>query len=112
MYEANPRTKAWRATMQHAFTAWTANHGGAWEPLDGPLEVEATFYFERPRRPKFDAPAVKPDLDKLCRALGDALTAAEIVTDDARIVTWHAHKTYGSPGVSIHYVRSAESWRS
>ena len=29
---------------------------------------------------------VKPDLDKLCRAVFDALTDAGVITDDARIV--------------------------
>jgi Holliday junction resolvase RusA-like endonuclease len=65
-----------------------------WAPFDGPLAVEATFYLPRPKRPKFDEPATPPDVDKLCRALGDALTLAGVIVDDARIVHWDATKKY------------------
>ncbi len=73
------------------------------EPLDGPLEVTATFYLKRPKKPKFSAPAVPPDADKLIRAIGDALTQARVVVDDARITTWHATKQYatGQTGATI-----------
>lgn len=66
------------------------------EPFDGPLELEVTFWIERPRsvtveqRPR---PVVTPDLDKLVRTM-DSLTAAGMIQDDARIVTIRATKEY------------------
>jgi Holliday junction resolvase RusA-like endonuclease len=38
---------------------------------------------------------VKPDLDKLIRAVLDALTDAKVISDDAHICTIHALKDYG-----------------
>lgn len=65
-------------------------------PLDGALELEVTFWVERPRsvtveqRPR---PTVTPDLDKLVRTM-DSLTTAGLIRDDARIVTVRATKEY------------------
>lgn len=39
----------------------------------------------------------KPDVDKLCRAIGDALTGS-VIADDALIFCWHARKVYCAPG--------------
>ncbi|HCG2982404.1 RusA family crossover junction endodeoxyribonuclease [Corynebacterium striatum] len=44
------------------------------------------------------SPSTPPDADKLCRALGDALTMAGVIKDDARITTWHATKKYHPQG--------------
>lgn len=109
MYEANPRLKAWRAGACTVMTLWMGAWFGAWQPYDGPLEVDVTFTFRRPQRPKYGLPAVKPDTDKLQRALGDAMTIAGLITDDARITTWHARKRYGDPGVTIHSIRTDRS---
>ena len=105
MYEANPKLRPWRQTMTTHLTAWTGTWFGAWEPYDGPLLVDVTFTMPKPGRPKYQLPAVKPDLDKLCRALGDALTAAGVITDDARITQWRARKRYGEPGITIHTIK-------
>ena len=105
MFESNPRLKPWRETMSHTLTAWTGTWFGAWEPYDGPLHVDVTFWMPRPKRPKYSLPAVKPDADKLCRALGDAMTTSGLITDDARITTWHARKRYSDqPGIEIHLI--------
>ena len=69
--------------------------------LDGPVSVDARFVVERPKSAKKRAhPHTKPDLDKLCRALGDALTGV-VVTDDSRIVEWRARKEYGEPRTEV-----------
>ena len=109
MYEANPKLREWRTHCAAVLTAWTGTWFGAWEPYDGPLLVDVTFYLPKPKRPKFQLPAVKPDTDKLQRALGDAMTAAGVITDDARITTWHARKRYGEPGcegITIHDIHT------
>lgn len=109
MFEANPSLKTWRQVMATHLTAWTGTWFGAWEPYDGPLEVDVTFWMPRPKRPSYSLPAVKPDADKLCRALGDAMTESGLIKDDARITTWHARKRYGTPGVTIHAVQTDRS---
>lgn len=66
--------------------------------LDGPLELRATFHLPRPvSAPKRRRhPDRKPDLDKLKRAIGDALKGV-IYTDDARICRAVTEKVYGEP---------------
>ena len=62
--------------------------------IDGPVAVEVTFYLSRPAaQAKAKYPATGLDLDKLCRALGDALERV-VVTNDARICAWSAVKLY------------------
>lgn len=109
IYESNSRLKQWRSDACTVMTLWMGAWYGAWQPYDGPLAVDVTFTVRRPQRPKFDEPAVKPDLDKLQRALGDAMTIAGLITDDARITAWHARKRYGDPGVTIHSIRTDRS---
>lgn len=109
MFEANPSLKAWRAAMAGHLAAWTGTWFGAWEPYDGPLVVDVTFWMPRPQRPTYSLPAVKPDADKLCRALGDAMTEARLIKDDARITAWQARKRYAEPGregITIHSIHT------
>ena len=61
-------------------------------PLDGPLMLSVVFRFPMPAsRPKRlrDAGTIRrtvpPDLDKLCRSVGDSLTDSGLIRDDARI---------------------------
>ena len=96
-----PELRRWRDSIRAALLA---RHDG--EPLDGPLSVSLVFQLPKPQRPRWSLPAVKPDADKLTRAVFDALsttkTQAGVITDDARIVTYSATKTYHhTPGVLI-----------
>lgn len=74
---------------------WSARQAmGRRKLIDGPVGVGVTFYLTRPTsRPDAECPDRKPDLDKLCRALGDALEGI-VLTQDSRIVHWHATKKY------------------
>lgn len=70
--------------------------------FDVPVVVRAVFYMPMPKRPKFTRPAVKPDVDKLARALLDGMTDAGLISDDSRVVRLVAEKWYSeSPGVSV-----------
>lgn len=66
--------------------------------IDGAVEMMITFSFVRPKsvspkkRPEM---IVKPDLDKLTRAVLDALTH-HAYDDDSQVVWLHVCKTYGS----------------
>ena len=70
--------------------------------LEGPVIVDVVFSLSKPKSVKRDLPSVAPDLDKLCRAIGDALSVdCDFLKDDAQIVSWRADKVYGVPGVFI-----------
>ena len=99
--------KEWRDSIR---AATLAKHQG--EPIDGPISVSLVFQLRRPQRPRWPLPAVKPDLDKLTRAVFDSLSTTKhrktkavipgVIVDDARIVSFTAAKTYhGNPGVMI-----------
>lgn len=102
----NPRLAAWRTLVTR--DAKNAAHTTRWDtPHDGPVAVEAHFYLPRPKHPKFaNHAATKPDLDKLARAVGDALAApGSPLSEDSRIVTWVLTKQWTPddqpPGVHI-----------
>jgi len=102
--EANPRTRPWRAAVAAAAAAAM----GGDPPLHGPVSVQIQFAFPRPKghygsgrnattlRPT--APgyhAYRPDLDKLIRAIGDALTGI-VLRDDAQIAALFVTKVYAA----------------
>lgn len=104
--EANPRTKKWRETMRKHHL--TSQAGGA--PLIvGAFQANLRFVFTEPKSGALfqgtldPIHAVKPDLDKLARAVFDSLTSGGIIEDDARCHRLEATKEYGeNPGVHIH----------
>jgi Holliday junction resolvase RusA-like endonuclease len=88
------RTKPWRQAVVDASREHLAGRG----PLEGPVEVRVVFYLPRPKSaPKrITEPAKLPDLDKLVRALGDALTSAGVWHDDAQVVSTLARKAFAA----------------
>lgn len=72
-------------------------------PTDGPVRVDAAFVLPRPASTRRALPSVKPDLDKLLRALLDGITqAGNVWADDSRVVEIHSTKVYGTaPGVHV-----------
>ena len=97
-HDRGPEPAAWRIKVAHAAEA--AAEAAYWEPrYDGPVEVWAEFRLPRPKSaPKSRKHAqTKPDLDKLQRAIGDALAPYKrpgVLRDDSRIVAWSAVKRY------------------
>jgi Holliday junction resolvase RusA-like endonuclease len=102
-----PWREAVRAETQRVMASWC-------EPLAGPLRVRLFFRMRRPKshyrtgrnghllRDSAPAhPAVKPDGDKLERAVWDGLTAGGAYGDDSQIVQWSGVKVYGEPGCRI-----------
>ncbi len=82
--------------------------------FSGPIQVRFVFWFQRPKGHygtgrnagtlKRSAPTYRasaPDVDKLCRAVADALTISGLILDDRLIVRVEAEKRYGDPGVLI-----------
>jgi Holliday junction resolvase RusA-like endonuclease len=64
------------------------------EPIDVGVFVEMTFWFPRPKSVTREQKLTAPDTDKLARAVHDALTVAELYTDDSRVVGFLARKFY------------------
>lgn len=100
MIESSKKLPAWmRAVKQEA----TKNRPSA--PVDAPVSVFMDFYLPRPKRPRYDVPAVKPDVDKLARSVLDGLEAAGVITNDSRVTKLRATKHYANtttpPGADI-----------
>jgi len=91
------KLKPWRAVV--------ANAADIGVTFTGPVTVNLTFYMPRPVRPRWEVPAVKPDLDKLTRAVLDGLTDGGLIEDDARVVDMRLREFYAhdhhSAGVHV-----------
>lgn len=67
--------------------------------LDEPVLISARFYLKKPLRPRFLYPAVKPDQDKLLRAVQDALAPRKgrrFLFDDSRVIGSRVQKDYAA----------------
>ena len=100
--ESSARVKPWRESV-----AWHAARTGVTFGRGVPVAMSVVFERRRPKshygsgrnadrlRPAAPPhPSSIPDLDKLLRALFDALTASGIVHDDAQIVRVYAQKSW------------------
>ena len=68
------------------------------EPMEGAIHLVCRFYFERPKSvKKRKLPHVRPDLDKLLRAVNDALQGIAF-KDDGQVTTIISHKYYATLG--------------
>ena len=68
-----------------------------WIPDHSPVSLEVTYTLQRPKSvsvKKRPHPTAKPDLDKLARCLGDALTGFAYA-DDAQVIESVQRKRYG-----------------
>jgi Holliday junction resolvase RusA-like endonuclease len=92
MFESNKRLPEWRDTVLMGSTIARAEHGGL--TILGPVTVTMTFHMPRPKSTSRRYPNSAPDLDKLVRAVGDALQESEVLANDGQIVTLMAHKVY------------------
>lgn len=90
LVEANKNLPVWRASVQDHLEA--ANVGC--EPMQGAISLTAIFFMPKPKTAKRKLPMVKPDLDKLIRAIGDAATKSGAILDDSQICEIVAHKVY------------------
>lgn len=93
------RLAEWRNAI--VLAARAAMNGA--DPIEGPVGISLMFYVKQPKRPKYVLPAVRPDWEKLSRAVCDALTAAGVYRDDGQIVTAAVCKRYAmdTPRVEV-----------
>lgn len=105
LIESSRQVGPWREIVRQAAIEAMAGR----PPIDGPVYLVQVFALPRPKshygtgrnsgRVKRGAPSrppVRPDLDKLARAVGDALTRV-CYHDDAQIVNLRAAKYYVTP---------------
>lgn len=84
---------AWRSLV-----ALAAKRAGA-TPTDAPISMTLIFIIKKPKTVTRQYPTVAPDLDKLVRAVLDALTAIAY-RDDSQVIDIRALKIYGeTPGL-------------
>jgi len=102
--ESSKYLPAWRKAVRVAAEHAVASEG--WQRVSGPVELEVMFYLERPssvsvtKRPQ---PIVPPDVDKLLRGVGDALTGV-VYDDDSqviRVLAWKVYADTREPGCFI-----------
>jgi Holliday junction resolvase RusA-like endonuclease len=101
------RTKPWRQAIVDAALAQLDGH----PPIEDPVRLTVRFYLPRPKSAprRVVWPAKLPDLDKLVRAVCDALTAAGVWRDDAQVVSLTASKAFagGVADAGVHGVPRA-----
>jgi crossover junction endodeoxyribonuclease RusA len=95
LVETTKGLKQWRQqiTMTASQTAGLAKL----QIFEGPVQVRVMFNLRKPPSVRRLKPLVKPDLDKLLRALFDGITDSKAVwTDDAQVITVLASKRYAT----------------
>lgn len=102
LVESNKRVWEWQHWVRQQILIHRLH-----ETYEGPVSVSLVFCFRRPKSAKKrHYPHVKPDIDKLCRTVLDALVGADAILDDAQVVYLVAKKKYDdTPGCAIHVER-------
>jgi crossover junction endodeoxyribonuclease RusA len=88
VHQKSKQLTAWRNAIYQACAAVMD------QPLTGAVEVEATFYLQEPKSARRSLPYVRPDIDKLARAVLDGLTGVAF-GDDGQVVRLLCNKHYG-----------------
>lgn len=89
------KLKDWREAVKKAAED---NYQG--DLIEGPVELQVIFYITKPKTVKREFPTVPADLDKLIRAIGDALSGS-VYKDDSQIISITADKRYGDPAGAV-----------
>jgi|SRR6188768_3369404 len=114
--DTDVRLPQWRMKITaHAIEAKARHRDALLYPMTGAIGCRIDFTIQRPSShygtgrnhnvlkpssPKF--PHKMPDLDKLLRAVFDAITDAQVWVDDGQVVWVQTAKSYGAqPGVTI-----------
>jgi|SRR5688572_4927430 len=94
MKEASDRVKPWRTWVKRATLG---SDGLARWKYSGAVRVDIGFEFRRPKSNTDNHPTARHfgDLDKLSRAVLDALVMAGVIPDDSMVVELQADKVFG-----------------
>lgn len=101
----NPRTKGWQQTIAEAAGRALDGAGSAWTVGEWPVRLLVVFYLARPKSlgRRVAHHTTRPDLDKLTRSVGDALTGV-MWNDDSQVVDLQVRKRYAPPDTAPHAV--------
>lgn len=109
LIEDHKHSEPWRKRIKAAIQSQCV----ITEPCARPVQVQATFYFERtgPSAQHLHWPVLNAgvnangDLDKLLRNLLDAMTDSGLILDDCLVVSVHTSKRWATggqiPGVDV-----------
>ena len=90
LVEANKNLPAWRQIVTEKLEAANVSCS----PLQGAVDAQIIFFMPRPKSVTRLLPTVKPDIDKMIRAILDCGTKAGIYNDDSQVIEIVAHKLY------------------
>jgi crossover junction endodeoxyribonuclease RusA len=99
----HPNLELWRDDVAHLAMGERRGH---WPTATGAVSVSLWFAMNKTKAHGFpaDYPIGPPDIDKLTRAILDALVRAQLFADDAQVVSLAAHKHWEGdvgPGVLV-----------
>ena len=110
-YHRSAELAAWEKQIRKVFASRIRQKDWPRFPT-GPVSMMLEFRLRRPKTVKRDLPHVKPDIDKLCRAVFDALHGI-IYKDDSQITRVVVNKYYAvdveDQGVTIYIDKIIES---
>lgn len=92
LVESSKGVGTWRGDVRAAAVAVMGEN----PPSQRPLTVSVMFYMRRPKshpKTKRTWPTARPDVDKLARAVLDAVTGI-VFQDDSQVVSLHAFKLW------------------
>ena len=95
LIEASAKLDPWRKAVGEAASLVCGDS----LPITGAVHVNIVFTMTKPKSVKRDLPIVRPDLDKLCRAVLDAISLPryfQVLEEDSQVVSLLATKVYGT----------------
>ncbi len=100
----NTRLRPWRETVKQAALDIIGPHH---QPLTQPIDISIWFTVPKPKsapKRRRTWPTKRPDLEKLCRGILDALKDAGVYRDDSQVIRLCAYKHYPAEqgGVALH----------
>lgn len=98
--EMSKKLPAWRKAVIEAAKAVAGENFGT---IPAPVRVQLHVFLPKPKKSKYAGPYGAPDVDKLQRAVGDALEQAGVIGNDSHIVCWVARKDWSldRPGAHV-----------
>lgn len=111
LIESSRALAPWRRTVAHAAREHITR------PLEGPIELHVDFHMPRPKawgRKRDDPMVQRPDLDKLLRAVDDALTGVAFRDDSqvTRLIGYKRRASHNAPTgalITIYTLTSKEA---
>lgn len=105
MFESSKRVKPWRELVTQA-AVQAGDDAALLGPLTPPYRLDVWFFIQKPKTTRAKHPVAPTigDLDKLVRAVGDALTKSGLIEDDRHIVKLVAEKAWAvgeKPGAIV-----------